>query len=523
MKIRHFLSAVAVLAVFSVAAGADQSADISSAELAMASRIESVVKDIGGVSRAWVWVKIEPDLERWSEFMKTLYPAGKKNGNLSSAAAIPRSMELLPGVTPDEITGALQRKEAAMARPASSRGKSSDLENAVLMASWFQRLSVHVAVPSNIAPERLAELRSKLPILIGLRPTRGDDLLVETIPTTGEEAAPAPKGALEKTRVWLSQMSPNTAALWLFLFVLALFMFGPIRNFLRDAATALQVIRVQAQTTGNQQNQSQIKQELETKAEALGAPDGRHGLPERPRAALGPGTPEEPEIVDLFAFVTEDILPNLLQICRQETPDHIAILVSYLKPALAGRIISSLPTVQRQDVLAQLTQERRFEPQVVKDFANWLQDTIHFVSGGPERLLELLEHMDAATKNTVLLELDRLFPETAQAVRGKMLTFVDLFRIPSKDLQKLLWEAYRARINLSVLIVALNEKGRQYMIKQLPESIAAVIVEEVAKIRQAPFELVDAEEGRLVQLARAMAKNGEIAPLARKEKTGEAA
>src|SRR5207302_3345394 len=109
----------------------------------------------------------------------------------------------------------------------------------------------------------------------------------------------------------------------------------------------------------------------------------------------------------------------------------------------------------------------------------------------------------------------------AQIVRSKFITYTDLFRIEAKDLQKLLWEAYRNKIALPALFASVPPKGQEYLIRQLPDSIAAIMRAEVKAAGTPSFERVDQEGRRLLQLARTMEKNGDIAAIAHRASAPE--
>ena len=275
MAVKRLILAILLsFGILRLCSAVDTDTDSSSVELAMANRIEPIVKQIGNVSKAWVWVKIETDLERWRAFLKTLTPA-TKNG-AARPPSIPRSVDVLPGVNTDEMVGLLKSKEQPANRSTAARGRAPDYDTAVKMASWFQRVSVRIAVPDTIAPERLADLKSKLPILIGLNLDRGDTLVVETIPdTTPIAAPPVPKSFRTRLVEWLDQVTPGVLALWLGALAFIAFIFGPIRTFLRDAAVAMQTIRVQSQTSSSIDTRTEPQDALlagDEEKKALAAP-----------------------------------------------------------------------------------------------------------------------------------------------------------------------------------------------------------------------------------------------------------
>jgi flagellar motor switch protein FliG len=98
----------------------------------------------------------------------------------------------------------------------------------------------------------------------------------------------------------------------------------------------------------------------------------------------------------------------------------------------------------------------------------------------------------------------------------RLITLVDIFQMERKDLQKLLWEAYRAKIALPVLFAMASAQGQEYLIKQLPDSISDILRREIQAVKPVAPGRADAEGRRLLQMARTMAKNGEIAPIQKK-------
>jgi flagellar motor switch protein FliG len=488
----------------------DSADDYSADETIMASRIEQLVHDIGGVSKAWVWVKIETNVDRFQEFVQDLFMKPKKPAAKKIASAPAVSMDILPGVNADEFAGLLRRKEqAALSRsvhPSGSSSKPADLESALKMAAWFRKISVRIAVPDSITPDRLQDLKTKIPVLAGLHPEQGDTFVIQTFPMVLPNSNAPHLSASERFLNWLGQVTPGMAATWLCILATILFFFGPIRNFLRDAAAALQVIRLQASSSTKNQEQT-AKENPEEAKEKLTEPAAAEADVE------GNGASSQ----ELFAFITEEKLSNLIQIVRGETPEHVAMILSYLKPDWAAHVVSNLQEEKRQEVIALFTAEKNFEPAEVTAFAQKLQKSIDFVAGGPERLLRLLEDVPAETREEMLKELDRSFPDTARQVRSKLVTYADLFDLDGKVLKKLLWEAYRQKISLPILMSSMDAKKRQGMIDQLPDSIAEVVRAEMAAVASPAQENVEGEGRKLLQVARRLEQNGEIPPIRRKE------
>jgi len=148
-----------------------------------------------------------------------------------------------------------------------------------------------------------------------------------------------------------------------------------------------------------------------------------------------------------FEFLDEAEPGQLLSLLEDELPATIALVLAHLRPDRASAALAGLPGELRTDVAQAIASMGAATPEAVGIVAATLKQRAlavvapreqMAVIGGVQPLVEIINRSDVATERALLEDLQLRDPELAEEVRSRMLTFADLVKLDSHDVQLVL-------------------------------------------------------------------------------------
>jgi flagellar motor switch protein FliG len=130
-----------------------------------------------------------------------------------------------------------------------------------------------------------------------------------------------------------------------------------------------------------------------------------------------------------------------------ELPQTIALVLAHLRPEHASAVIGGLDDSLRTDVAQSIAAMGTATPEAVRVVADILKVRAGAVVsareaaevvGGVQPLVEIINRASVATERALLEGLDARDPELAEEVRSRMLTFADIVKLESRDVQQVL-------------------------------------------------------------------------------------
>lgn len=143
-----------------------------------------------------------------------------------------------------------------------------------------------------------------------------------------------------------------------------------------------------------------------------------------------------------------------------ELPQTIALVLAHLRPEHASAVLGGLNDSLRTDVAQSIAAMGTATPEAVRVVADVLKVRAGAVVsarestevvGGVQPLVEIINRASVSTERALLEGLDARDPELAEEVRSRMLTFADIVKLESRDVQQVL-----RGIDAKVLAVAMK-------------------------------------------------------------------
>lgn len=201
-----------------------------------------------------------------------------------------------------------------------------------------------------------------------------------------------------------------------------------------------------------------------------------------------------------FEFLRKIDPTQLYHFIKNEHPQTIALVFSYLEPNIAAAILNSLPQERQVDVVSRISKMGRTSPEYIKEVERIFERKLSNVSmsdyttiGGIDSIVTILNSVDRGTEKNILENLEMQDAELADEIRRRMFVFEDIVKLSSMAIQRILREVDNndltialkgAAKDVSDIIFSNMSKRLQEMIKEDMELMGPIRIRDVEVAQQ---------------------------------------
>jgi len=216
-----------------------------------------------------------------------------------------------------------------------------------------------------------------------------------------------------------------------------------------------------------------------------------------------------------FSFVRKTIPSHLLNLIKQEHPQVIALVLSYLEPNKASVILENLPSEIQSNVVKRIANMRIVSPVILREIERVLEKKLSSLSsedytaaGGVESVVEILNLTKRETEKQVIEELDKKASELAEEIKKRMFVFEDVVMLDDRAIQKVMREIDSQELAKSLKSVDSEVQAKFF--NNMSKRAASMLKEDMEYM--GPIRLKDVEEAQLkiVSIIRHLEECGEI-------------
>jgi flagellar motor switch protein FliG len=237
--------------------------------------------------------------------------------------------------------------------------------------------------------------------------------------------------------------------------------------------------------------------------------------PEEPQSTKSEDTADsaaESSNLDVILSLKAD---EIYELIKDEHPQTIAIILIHLKTAVASEVLSLLSDEIKTDVAGRIAGLDKVISGMVEEvnevFKEILKDkkgSLTNVSGGIDRLAEILNQADEISSELILNEIEENDAEMAAQIKQKMFVFEDLILVDDRGFQKLLRKV--ETIELAVALKAASEEVREKVFKNMSERAGEMLKEEMEDLGPVRMKEVSDAQGNITGIIQEMEAKGEI-------------
>jgi flagellar motor switch protein FliG len=218
-----------------------------------------------------------------------------------------------------------------------------------------------------------------------------------------------------------------------------------------------------------------------------------------------------------FEYLDSAEPSQIMTLLDGELPQTIALVLAHLRPEHASAVLGGLDDELRTDVAQSIASMGTATPEAVRVVADTLKvrsggvvssrESAEVV-GGVQPLVEIINRASASTEKALLEGLDARDPELAEEVRSRMLTFADIVKLESRDVQQVL-----RGIDAAVLAVAMkgsSESVVEVIRTNMSERNRELLDDEIRIAPPARISQVEDARAQIVRAIRDLEAQGSI-------------
>lgn len=216
-----------------------------------------------------------------------------------------------------------------------------------------------------------------------------------------------------------------------------------------------------------------------------------------------------------FDFARKADPSQIFNFIQNEHPQTIALILSYLDPAQAGVILSSLPQEVQADIAKRIAMMESTSPEVISEIESVLERKLsstvmqdHTETGGVDAVVEVLNGVDRQTEKTILDALEIRDPELAEEIKKRMFVFEDIVTLDARAIQRIIRDCENEDLLLAMKIS--SEEVKDILFRNMSQRMAETFREEMEIM--GPVRLRDVEDAqtRIVAVTRRLEDSGDI-------------
>ena len=206
---------------------------------------------------------------------------------------------------------------------------------------------------------------------------------------------------------------------------------------------------------------------------------------------------------------------EISELIKDEHPQTIAIILLHLKTPVASDVITKLPNEIKTDVSLRVVTLEKVNADIVdevnevfKEILKNKKSSVANISGGVDRLAEILNQTDEISSEMILSEIENTDAEMAAQIKQKMFVFEDLVLVDDRGVQKLLRKI--ETVELATALKAASDEVKDKVYRNMSERAGAMLQEEIEDLGPVRMtEVADAQQA-ITSIIQEMEAKGEI-------------
>ena len=214
------------------------------------------------------------------------------------------------------------------------------------------------------------------------------------------------------------------------------------------------------------------------------------------------------QIIDLDAV-------SICNLLKEEDPQTIALVVSYLSAAKGSEVLMSLPDKVREVVIEKLATLESTPIEVVETLGEVLSAKVGKrvsralnQTGGEKSAAAVLNAMHKDERKKLLDNMDERAPDLVRSIRMKMFTFEDLQQLDVKTMQKIMREVDAGK--LAVALSAAPGELQEAMLGALSKRAAENVKDEIENMGKISLREIETNQNSIIDVVRQLESEGEI-------------
>lgn len=215
---------------------------------------------------------------------------------------------------------------------------------------------------------------------------------------------------------------------------------------------------------------------------------------------------------------------EIYDLIRNEQPQTIAIILVHLHTRVASDVLAKLPDEIKTEVSMRIVNLDKVTSSIVdevneilKDILKTKRNTISKITGGVDRLAEILNQTDEISSELILNEMEEADMEMAAQIKQRMFVFEDIILVDDRGVQKLLRKI--ETMELAIALKAASEEVKEKIFKNMSERAGEMLKEEIEDMGPVRMKEVEDSQQNITNIIQEMETKGELIIAGRRGET----
>jgi flagellar motor switch protein FliG len=206
---------------------------------------------------------------------------------------------------------------------------------------------------------------------------------------------------------------------------------------------------------------------------------------------------------------------QLFELIKDEHPQTIAIVLVHLETTVASDILSKMPDDLKAEVAVRIAGLDKVSAGMVAEincvFEEILKNkdaSVTRLTGGVERLAEILNQSDEHSSQLVLSEIEESDPGLAAQIKQMMFVFEDLVLVDDRGFQKVLHKVETAE--LAMALKAASQEVKDKIFRNMSARAGEMLNEEISNMGPVRMRDVSDAQQKITLIIQEMESKGEL-------------
>ncbi len=216
-----------------------------------------------------------------------------------------------------------------------------------------------------------------------------------------------------------------------------------------------------------------------------------------------------------FEFLEELESTQLITLFKNEAPPVVSMILAWLSPATASKVLQSLPLESQREVVKRVSRMRKIDTAVLNQIEDAIKEKIRrqgrVVSqdlDGHSTVAAILRYMDSSSGEEIIARIRGEDPELADAVEQQLFTIESVLYIQDADLQGVLRELEDTEI--ARILKGKRDEIRGKLLANLSMRRRRMVAEEYERLGPVPRQEVDEAVDAFVKRLRELEAEGKL-------------
>lgn len=202
---------------------------------------------------------------------------------------------------------------------------------------------------------------------------------------------------------------------------------------------------------------------------------------------------------------------------QKELPQTAALVLSYLDPETAAKILSNFPEDLRSQVSMRMIKTKEINIEILNDliegliekYSKYISDKNNIKKiGGIDVLVKILNQLDEEVKNNILNRIENHDPLLSQSIKDKLFVFDDLVFLTDNAIRIII-----QKLDITDLAKALkiaNDQIRFKIFNNMSQNLGRLLREEMNSLPPLHIKEIKQKQDEIVSIVKQLEQEGKI-------------